>query len=148
MQLFTQESDRLYVANYEAPIGFASLAIIMIGLVVLWTGYQKLTPWTWFVMFVVVWIFTFPVHILPILLLISKAGSSFEFSRWIKEAVHIEGPSRAVAEQILLFLSMVVGLFLPIKSFFGREARLTFRTRDTRVEGGDNEGSSQHFPGS
>ena len=47
--------------DYFAPVGFASLAVIAIGLIVTWFGYIKGVRWTWFVMFVIVWVWAFPV---------------------------------------------------------------------------------------
>jgi hypothetical protein len=46
-------------------IGSASLAIILIGLVVTWSGFVNRVRWTWFVMFIMVWVWLFPWLILP-----------------------------------------------------------------------------------
>jgi hypothetical protein len=35
------EADQLWVENYVAPLGFTSLAIILVGLIVAWTGYLR-----------------------------------------------------------------------------------------------------------
>jgi hypothetical protein len=118
-QPFIQESDNLRVGNYEAPMGFASLAIILIGLIVLWTGYQKSVRWSWFVMFIVVWIFFFPVYILPIIVLLRD--TNFSSVTW--DNIRRAGPpEREAGERIILFLIMVTGLFLPLTSFFGRKS--------------------------
>jgi hypothetical protein len=55
---------RLY-AQMGGSFGVASLAIILIGLIVTWAGYIKKVRWTWFVMFVIVWGWAFPVMAFP-----------------------------------------------------------------------------------
>src|ERR1700674_636395 len=66
---------RSWLRNYLMPLGFASLTTIFIGLTVIWTGYIKAIRWTWFVMFAIVWLFAFPVYMLPTLLDISATQS-------------------------------------------------------------------------
>ena len=121
-QVFLQESDSLRVANYVAPMGFASLAIIIIGLTVIWTGYSKQMRWAWFLVFVITWVFIFPVYILPLILLMRASSSSFHFFGWIGETIHVSGPSRTAAERFLLFALMNGALFLPINAFFRKMA--------------------------
>ncbi|MGH9603899.1 MAG: hypothetical protein ACRD24_16085, partial [Terriglobales bacterium] len=58
-------TEQVSIQNYYAPVGFASLAIIFIGLMVTWTGYIRRVRWTWFVMFTIVWVWAFPVLLLP-----------------------------------------------------------------------------------
>src|SRR5260370_4907111 len=50
----------------------ASLAIILIGLIVVWTGYAKRSRPAWFVMFVIVWFWAFPRFILSIIPLLIR----------------------------------------------------------------------------
>ena len=57
--------DQVVIPNYYAPIGITSLTIIVIGLVVTWGGYIKGVRWSWFVMFVIVWLWALPVLVLP-----------------------------------------------------------------------------------
>ena len=54
---------------YLAPIGCFSLGFVMIGLVVLWTGYRKKEHWAWVVMLIIVLCFVFPSNVLPLLLI-------------------------------------------------------------------------------
>jgi hypothetical protein len=70
-------------------------------------------------MFIVVFVFVLPIYALPIVMLI-RVASSFNFSDWIQESIRVPGPSRTAAEQILLFVVMVVALFVPFKSFWGK----------------------------
>ena len=51
-----------HTAHY---LGIASLSIILIGLIVLWTGYVKRSRSAWLVMFVIVWFWAFPLFMLP-----------------------------------------------------------------------------------
>ena len=117
---FFQETDRLWIRNYWMPIGFASLALIIIGLIVIWTGYQKKVRWTWFVLLVIVWVFAFPVYMLPEVLDM-REGESINWSEWFRNVMNGVPIARAHAKAILNFLLMVVALFLPIKAFFGKQ---------------------------
>src|SRR5208337_4272532 len=51
-----------------APEGFGSLAVLGIGLIVTWAGYTKGVRWTWFVMFVIVWVWAFSLFMLSFVL--------------------------------------------------------------------------------
>ena len=55
--------------NYLMPIGCFSPGFVMIGLIVLWTGYRKKERWAWFVMLLIVRCFVFPGNVLPLLLI-------------------------------------------------------------------------------
>lgn len=103
------------IPNYSAPIGFASLAVIVIGLIVIWTGYIKGVRWTWFVMFVVVWLWAFPVLLLPTLQP-GEHGMAILLAT-LKSAISESGPARVISEVILAFVLMLVALVLPVKTF-------------------------------
>ncbi len=60
--------------NFLAPLGFAYLGIVAIGLIVLWTGYRKRERWAWFVMLIALLFFYFPSYVLPVLLHIRRFG--------------------------------------------------------------------------
>lgn len=102
--------DQVVIPNYDAPIGFASLAVIGIGLIVTWAGYIRGVRWTWFVMFVIVWVWAFPVLLLPSLQHMAP------IKEWLPE-VRESGPARNFVELVLIFLLMVVALVLPVKTF-------------------------------
>ena len=102
----------------------ASLAIILIGLIVVWTGYAKRSRPAWFVMFVIVWFWAFPRFILSIIPLLIRERPSFTFPELLCDAT-ILGPGfpRDVVELHLAFLLMVIGLALPIgRVFVARKA--------------------------
>jgi len=104
----------LWVQNCFALAGIASLAVIVIGLIVTWAGYVRGVRWTWFVMFVVVWVWAFPVLLLPFLLPwrgVETMAQSFA------GAVSQSGTERSYAEVVLAFLLMVLALVLPVKTF-------------------------------
>ena len=67
-------------------------------------------------MFVIVWVFAFPVYMLPVLL-DWHAAESVNWSGWFWGAIQSPGIERSYAKGPLDFLLMVVALFLPIKSF-------------------------------
>jgi len=52
--------------------GVVCFAIILIGLVVIWTGYVKRSRLAWFVMFVIVWFWAFPVFVRPIVVPLAR----------------------------------------------------------------------------
>ena len=101
------------VQNYYAPIGFASLAIIVIGLIVTWAGYIKGVRWTWFVMFLIAWGWEFPVLVL--------AGfhwrNMLPIAQWPPLALRGRGPQLGFAGSVLTLLLMVLALALPVKTF-------------------------------
>ena len=104
-----------HMENQFAPIGFASLAIVLIGLIVIWAGYANRVRWTWFAMFVVVWGFAFPVCILPVLLDVHVGAVDWSV---LWEATKAPGPARAVVKGPLDFLLMLFALLLPARAFF------------------------------
>ena len=104
---------RMGYQNYYAPIGFASLAIIVIGLIVTWAGYIKGVRWTWFVMFLVAWGWAFPVLVLSEF----HWRNMLPIAQWPPLALTGRGPQLGFAGSILTFLLMVLALVLPVKTF-------------------------------
>lgn len=115
---YVEENPGLYLRNYYSSMGFSSLAIDLVGLIVVWSSYVKKSRWAWFVMFVIVWIYAFPVFMLPILL-----KAPFSVSDWFWAAIKDSGRNRDYAKGAVVFLLMLVALFLPVKSFFARSTR-------------------------
>jgi len=101
------------VENYYELIGFASVAIITIGLIATWTGYIKGCRWTWFVMFLITWGWAFPVLVL----------SGFHWrdmlpmAQWPPLTPNVEGPQLTFTGGALTWLIMVVGVLVPAKTF-------------------------------
>ena len=100
--------------DYFAPLGFASLALIVIGLIVAWFGYLKGVRWTWFVMFVIVWVWAFPDLMLPYL----HRWSQVDLIYTLKVAIRGNAIARSFVEVALEILLMVLALVLPLKTFF------------------------------
>ncbi|PYV95572.1 MAG: hypothetical protein DMG89_21065 [Acidobacteria bacterium] len=101
-------------AQTMSDLSVVCLAIILIGLIVIWTGYVKRARSTWLVMFIIVWVWAFPLLVLPLF----KGRIVLTFSEWLYSAIHQPGSPRTWAESVVLFLMMVIALLLPIKSFF------------------------------
>jgi len=99
-------------AQRTSDLSVVCLAVILIGLIVLWTGYVKRTRASWGVMFVVVWLWAFPLLVLP---LFTREGLSIRV--WLYTVIYYRGAS-PWAKSNLVFLLMVIALFLPVKSFF------------------------------
>lgn len=111
-------AEGVWAQNVFAPVGFASLADIFIALIVLWTTYIKKVRWAWFVMLIVVWVWAFPVFILPDL---QRWESMVPFMQWFPEALQHPGIERTHLKIYVIFLLMVIALILPMKSFFGNK---------------------------
>jgi hypothetical protein len=123
--------------DYFAPAGIASLAIIVIGLIVTWAGYIRRVRWTWFVMLVIVWVWAFPVLMLPYL----RPRRGVEtIAQSFAGAISESGTERSYAEAVLAFLLMVLALALPVKTFIlgrrdgpGESGRGNSGAQDKRV---------------
>ena len=113
-QTYLDVAGRNLVGNYYAPIGFASLAIIVVGLIVTWTGYIKGVRWTWFVMFLIAWGWAFPVLVLAEF----HWRNMLPIAQWPSVALKGRGPQLGFAGSLLTFLLMVLALALPVKTFF------------------------------
>lgn len=97
-------------------VGEASIALIFIGLIVTWTGYVKAVRSAWFIMFIIVWVWAFPLFALGFV-------SEFRwipFRKLISEALEGPGPARAALYAVAHVAPMVIALILPIRSFFFR----------------------------
>lgn len=116
---FLRETDRLWVQNSLMQIGFASLAVVLVGLMIIWTVYQNSVRWAWFAMFVIVWVFAFPVYVLPVLLDL-HAAEQVNWSAWFWNAIKGQGIARDYAKGPIDFILMVIALLLPIRSIFSR----------------------------
>jgi hypothetical protein len=126
-------SDPATVARFDAGLqgesyadhrfGVACLAIILIGLIVVWTGYAKRSHLAWFVMFVIVWFWAFPVFVLPLVVPLARGDFMLTFPEFFYNAISGPGMNTQKVRSILMFLIMVVGLALPMRRFFiGRKA--------------------------
>ena len=121
--------DKAWLAHLDAGfraevqtshyLGVACLAIILIGLIVIWTGYINRARSAWFVMFVVVWFWAFPLFIFPFVPGFGHGKIALTFSETLYAAMSESGTPRAAVESALIFSLMVIALLLPTKRFFG-----------------------------
>ena len=116
------EGDGFKEQNYLMPMGCSALGFVMIGLIVLWTGYRKKDRWAWFVQLIIVLCFVFPGNILPPLLISMQNGGGVQWSYWLGMRWWGDPLGMGFALGVLNFLVMLVALLLPIKAFFWRSA--------------------------
>jgi hypothetical protein len=98
--------------------GVACLAIILIGLIVVWTGYAKRSRPAWFVMFVIVWFWVFPVFVRPLVVRLARGDFMGTIPEFFYDAISGPGMTTQMVRSILMFFTMVVGLALPMGRFF------------------------------
>lgn len=116
--------ERVARANYESSIAFASLALVVIGLFVVWTSYQNRMRWSWFAMLVLVLVYFIPVHLVDVFIDIGRVGWA-----WWPGVIHDAREGRQFAQLAIRFLAtlilMVAALLVPVKDFFGRNRAAT-----------------------
>ena len=119
-------------AQRTSDLSVVCLAVILIGLIVLWTGFVKRTRASWGVMFIVVWLWAFPLLVLPLF----QPGHSLSIRDWLYTVIYYPG-SASWAKSPLPFLLMVIALLLPVKSFFlGAEGPRPIHRRSPKLIGG------------
>jgi hypothetical protein len=121
---------RLYLRE-SASLGIASLAVVLIGLIVIWAGYIKKIRWAWFVMFVIVWGWAFPIMAFPdfVYPLYRGALKITSLSGVIRAAFGEPGVMRDIVHEVMIFALMVIALILPMKTFFwGGKSKTINRT--------------------
>ena len=114
--------DRVGIPNFQASMAFASLALVFVGLIVLWTGYQTKTRSSWFIMLVFVLVYFMPVNLIDVFLDIRRVGWSW-WPGVIQDAR--EGRTFAVGatRSLAVLALMVIALVVPIRAFFGKQDR-------------------------
>ncbi len=116
-------TDRVARLNYESSIAFASLALDIIVLIVIWTSYQKRMRWAWFVMVVFVCVYFVPVHLLDVLLDIKRVGW-----HWWPGVVQDANEGRPFAVgaliELTIFTLMIIAVLVPVGAFFGKKQSL------------------------
>ena len=107
------------VQNYYAPIGFASLAVIIVGLIVVWTGYFRGERWTWFVLFLIAWGWAFPILVLSEF----HWRNMMPIAQWPPLVPTGRGPQLGLGGSALTFILMVLALVVPVKTLVARNRR-------------------------
>lgn len=108
------------LASYAVLLGqcgVAGLSVILLTLIIIWKGYVKKLQWTWFVMFIIVWGWYFPLLVLPSL----KYLEGFNLIKWLSSLEHPSSWSFSPPIWMLIFLIMLVALILPARSFFAKQ---------------------------
>ena len=98
--------------------GLASLTIIVIGLIVIWTGLVRGSRVAWVIMAVIVWVWAFPMMILmsPMNLKHIITHPLSDWSYLVVEAWHGVHFAQVLLGSTVFFLLMLVGLILPVKA--------------------------------
>jgi hypothetical protein len=94
--------------------GVACLAFVLVVLIVIWGGYVKKLQWTWFVMFVAVWAWYFPLFVLPSL----RYLRGLDLMMWLSSLGHLSSWAYNAPVSVLILLLMLVALILPVRFFF------------------------------
>jgi hypothetical protein len=94
--------------------GLASLRVIIVGLIVIWTWLVRGSRVAWVIMAVIVWVWAYfimmgPIHLVRALSVLPE---------WVTSAWGGEHISRIFFMSTLMFLLMLVGLILPVRSLF------------------------------
>ena len=139
---FSSPTDRAVLATFEAGTraqlqtwhyyGVASLAITLIGLILIWTAYVRRSRSAWLVMAFITWAWAFPLFALPYL----KGPRVFTLPEWIFNAIYEPGYPRSIAQLVVTFSLMVLALLLPIRPFFfARNESVSTRVPAARLLG-------------
>ena len=104
-------------------LGICLFALVLVGLIVTWTGYLNMRRSAWLVMFVIAWVCVFPPFVLPWVSPLLHRRMDLTFSEFLYNAIYGWGFPRELLVSILMFLAMLVGLLLPIKKFLGTHDR-------------------------
>jgi hypothetical protein len=97
--------------------GLASLTVIIVALIVIWTLLVAGNQVAWVIIAVIVWVWAFPIMMLPLVTHIVALSLS-DLSDWVASAWHGDHLSRIALANTVLFLLMLIGLILPVRALF------------------------------
>ena len=97
--------------------GSASLANIIVGLIVIWTWLVAGNRVAWLIIAIVVWVWAFPIMILPFVTHRVPISLS-NLSDWVASAWHGEHLARTSFINVVTFSLMFIGLILPVRALF------------------------------
>ena len=97
--------------------GLASLTVIIVALIVIWTWLVVGNRVAWVIIAVIVWVWAFPIMMLPLVPRIVTL-SSRDFTDSVAAAWHGDHLARIALGNTVLFLLMLVGLILPLRALF------------------------------
>jgi hypothetical protein len=114
--------DNVARYNYESLLAFASLALVVIGLTVVWTGFHARLRSAWFIMFVITWVYFFPVYLVDAVLESRRIGWPYG-AALVQEALEGRPFAQTTVRSIAILVVMLISLLLPLGDFFGKKAR-------------------------
>jgi hypothetical protein len=130
------------IENFLMPIGFYSLGIEIVGLIVLWTGFRKRERAAWFAMLILLLFFIFPPYVLTLLV------KSYEWklgvadcSQLLQSALDGDWQSIGIVLGVLTFIVMLTALLLPIKGFFWESANPSAENRYRKEDASSSTGT-------
>ncbi len=97
--------------------GLAFLTIIIVALIVIWTGVAAGTRVAWVIMVVIVCVWALPA-MMDLVLHHGRRWTLSELREWVVFAWRGEHISRTYLTGTLLWLLMLVGLILPVRALF------------------------------
>ena len=121
--------------NMTRTAGLASLTVIIVGLIVIWTWLVRGSRVAWAIMAVIVWVWAFPFMMIFRLHLGSLGSLSLsELEDWIVLAWSQDGLARVSLMNPIMASLMFIGLVLPLRALFrtGKPARSTQSFSDAR----------------
>ena len=96
--------------------GFSALTIIIVALIVIWTGLAAGNRVAWIVMLVIVWVWAFPIMMLFRLVTHIGALSLGDLNDWVVSAWRQNGIARITLINLMMFSLMLIGLILPVRA--------------------------------
>jgi len=108
------------VQNFTMSIGLLRFGYVMIGLIILWTGYRKGERWAWFVMLAILLFFSFSVDVLP---WIMQFHTRTQWALWARGLQWCAWLRTGTALGVINFVVMLIALLLPVKAFFWTKTR-------------------------
>jgi hypothetical protein len=103
--------------NIARTAGLASLTIIIVALIVIWTGLAAGNRVAWVIMAVIVWGWAFPFMSGPVLVH-GRRWTLSELREWVVMAWREDTFARTALISTAMFLLMLVGLVLPVWALF------------------------------
>jgi hypothetical protein len=97
--------------------GLDSLTIIIVALIIIWTGLAAGNRVAWVIMAVIVWVWALPSMTWPVLRH-GRRWTLSELREWVVVAWREDTFARTNLISTAMFLLMLVGLILPVKALF------------------------------
>ena len=105
------------IRTRDSMTQIAGLALIIVALIVIWTGFAAGNWVAWVIMAVIVWLWALPALTWPVL----RHGRRWtlgELHEWVVIAWREDTFVRATLIDTVMFLLMLVGLVLPVRALY------------------------------